>query len=570
MRRTITSSLLLLLFAGAAAVTHAQEELELLDLGDGIEGNAFFSPYEELDKKVMAVLDMAEPGSTVYQSYYSLSYQPYFWKYRELVDRGVSVKVNLWNGSFKDYVDGKLQSAGVDNAWIMNIRRPPPENWSSMHTKITVVNEEWVISGSANLSNSASLANHEHIVVLRSPEIAREFIREFEEQRAADAVMRDYEGEIDGEEDEDYAEMMERLEPIDVRTDNQSDEVRTYFSPDDWPKYRVVDEIRAAEDNIKIAMYTFFQPTIAHALREASERGVRVIALLDAHQHQHNEFAEFTLDILREGQDIEIYLADTQDHDKRLGKYASLHHKYAVIDDETVIGGSFNWTGTAHHYNDENMMVVRSEALAARFNRDFATLLQRYHPETLRDLQDEGLVASDFDGPTTRVLFAVRYNGTDPEGNDLWDYRTSQELVVVGNVPALGDGDPAKGLVLRGSRSVSPQLLGSVDLPRGKRIEWRVCVRDKDSDGISDVLNGDTVTGIGDRVEVAARDLTVDASGASMIVGPVRPGDLTEEGVTWGEPSDAPAPEPASDGPELVEVPDLDLGSTVDLPLGGN
>ena len=44
-----------------------------------------------------------------------------------------------------------------------------------------------------------------------------------------------------------------------------------------------------------------------------------------------------------------------------------LHHKVIVLDDQTVIGGSFNYTGPANQYNDENLFLVRDPNVAAFF-----------------------------------------------------------------------------------------------------------------------------------------------------------------------------------------------------------
>ncbi|MFL0788484.1 MAG: phospholipase D-like domain-containing protein, partial [Prochlorococcus sp.] len=47
-----------------------------------------------------------------------------------------------------------------------------------------------------------------------------------------------------------------------------------------------------------------------------------------------------------------------------------LHHKFAVIDNKTVITGSFNWSPAAAHTNDETLLVIRSHKLAAHFTRE--------------------------------------------------------------------------------------------------------------------------------------------------------------------------------------------------------
>ena len=47
-----------------------------------------------------------------------------------------------------------------------------------------------------------------------------------------------------------------------------------------------------------------------------------------------------------------------------------LHHKFAVIDNKTVITGSFNWSPAAAHTNDETLLVIHSPKLAAHFTRE--------------------------------------------------------------------------------------------------------------------------------------------------------------------------------------------------------
>ena len=54
----------------------------------------------------------------------------------------------------------------------------------------------------------------------------------------------------------------------------------------------------------------------------------------------------------------------------RLARGDKLHHKFAVIDNNTVITGSFNWSPTAAHTNDETLLVIHSPELAAHFTRE--------------------------------------------------------------------------------------------------------------------------------------------------------------------------------------------------------
>ena len=49
-------------------------------------------------------------------------------------------------------------------------------------------------------------------------------------------------------------------------------------------------------------------------------------------------------------------------------------NEVAVIDNRTVITGSFNWSPSAAHQNDEVLLVIHSPLLAAHFTREIDRL----------------------------------------------------------------------------------------------------------------------------------------------------------------------------------------------------
>jgi phosphatidylserine/phosphatidylglycerophosphate/cardiolipin synthase-like enzyme len=53
-----------------------------------------------------------------------------------------------------------------------------------------------------------------------------------------------------------------------------------------------------------------------------------------------------------------------------------LHHKFAVIDRQTVITGSQNWSAAANHTNDEVVLVIENPQIAAHFDREFERLYE--------------------------------------------------------------------------------------------------------------------------------------------------------------------------------------------------
>lgn len=48
-------------------------------------------------------------------------------------------------------------------------------------------------------------------------------------------------------------------------------------------------------------------------------------------------------------------------------QHAIAHNKIMIIDEESVITGSFNFTKAAQEHNAENLIVIKDKALAARY-----------------------------------------------------------------------------------------------------------------------------------------------------------------------------------------------------------
>jgi phosphatidylserine/phosphatidylglycerophosphate/cardiolipin synthase-like enzyme len=60
--------------------------------------------------------------------------------------------------------------------------------------------------------------------------------------------------------------------------------------------------------------------------------------------------------------------------------YAIAHNKVIVIDSETVLTGSFNFTKAAQEKNAENLLIIRDPALAAQYTQNWDTHRQHSQP----------------------------------------------------------------------------------------------------------------------------------------------------------------------------------------------
>ena len=59
------------------------------------------------------------------------------------------------------------------------------------------------------------------------------------------------------------------------------------------------------------------------------------------------------------------------------GNKGNMHHKVFIIDEKTVITGSFNPTNNGNTGNDENLVIIENENVAARFMKEFEYVYER-------------------------------------------------------------------------------------------------------------------------------------------------------------------------------------------------
>lgn len=138
---------------------------------------------------------------------------------------------------------------------------------------------------------------------------------------------------------------------------------------DDIPA-QIARQLRAAGREIIVAVAWFTAPALFDALCQQVRRGLRVrLAILDDPINVGPGRLDF-----RKLQDIgaEVYLIPTA------GRDAIMHHKFCIIDSETVIVGSYNWTNRARE-NDESIVIIAgANELANDYRRAFESLLERH------------------------------------------------------------------------------------------------------------------------------------------------------------------------------------------------
>jgi phosphatidylserine/phosphatidylglycerophosphate/cardiolipin synthase-like enzyme len=129
---------------------------------------------------------------------------------------------------------------------------------------------------------------------------------------------------------------------------------RVYFSPDGGCTDAIVDEINTARSVIRVQAYSFTSAPIAKAMVEAKKRGTDVQVILDKGQRTAKySSADF---VAHAG--IPTYI-DTE--------HAIAHNKIIIIDNQTVITGSFNFSKAAEEKNAENLLIIKDGELAKSY-----------------------------------------------------------------------------------------------------------------------------------------------------------------------------------------------------------
>jgi len=129
---------------------------------------------------------------------------------------------------------------------------------------------------------------------------------------------------------------------------------QVYFSPHGGCTDAIVKEISRAKQEILVQAYSFTSKEIAKALVDAHKRGVHTEIILDkSNKSQKYSAADFTFN-------MGIPTCIDAEH-------AIAHNKIMVIDKETVITGSFNFTKAAEDKNAENLLILKSKELAKQY-----------------------------------------------------------------------------------------------------------------------------------------------------------------------------------------------------------
>ena len=123
--------------------------------------------------------------------------------------------------------------------------------------------------------------------------------------------------------------------------------------------------IHSARKSVDGALYRLNSRRLAQALQEANDRGLRVRLVLDYNKYEESQA---TRELLSKSS-VPFRLSYGKD-----GPGSKMHHKFVLVDSQTVVTGSYNWTLGSEEKNYENVLILHDPQQLEVYRQEFDAL----------------------------------------------------------------------------------------------------------------------------------------------------------------------------------------------------
>lgn len=312
MSRTLMTLAAVLIFVGCFWAAEATMTLELPIAG---EPPRLYSSQCHDDLTRTFTKAIGESKESVLMIIYALNDPSIIAALRDKADKGVPVKVicdEEANPKLKQKLGSKIALVPINEKGLM-------------HQKIVVIDSKQVWIGTANMTHY-SLRIHGNLVVGADAPALAEYIQSY-------AV--------------DVLEKGSRKSTEYKTFDIGGQKVEMWFLPDNKEAIeRIIGLIDGAKKTIKVAMFTWTRYDFAQAMIRARLRGITVDTALDNNSSK-GASAKIAHMLLNKG--IPIIINSNE---------GLLHYKTMIIDNETLVNGSANWTKAAFTQNRDCFMIL--------------------------------------------------------------------------------------------------------------------------------------------------------------------------------------------------------------------
>src|SRR5262245_14235054 len=138
--------------------------------------------------------------------------------------------------------------------------------------------------------------------------------------------------------------------------------VKAYFPSTSKIGEGLSQELKQARKEVLIALYGFNNPALAEDLTKLAQRGVTIRVKIDTAKGADKKDSRLAANLKAAGVTVQTVAAGGRNH-----------NKFAIVDDVTVITGSYNWTVKAEG-NFENLLVLNCPGLAKQYTSEWEAI----------------------------------------------------------------------------------------------------------------------------------------------------------------------------------------------------
>jgi len=237
------------------------------------------------------------------------------------------------------------------------------DTYGLMHNKFCIIDGKRVSTGSMNPTNNGAFKNNNNLLLIDSKILARNYQDEFNELWNGTFKKGD------------------KVRNPQLLIGNTT--VQNYFCPEDHCTEKVKEELRKAQKSVYFMTFSFTDDGIANVLLLKKLDGVDIKGVMEA--RQVTKYSVFSLleyqgvDVVKDKNPANMHHINNLSKQYSCPKLGVLHHKVFVIDNKTVITGSFNPTNNGDKRNDENLLIIHSPDIARAFLDEFDCIWARNH-----------------------------------------------------------------------------------------------------------------------------------------------------------------------------------------------
>jgi phosphatidylserine/phosphatidylglycerophosphate/cardiolipin synthase-like enzyme len=215
------------------------------------------------------------------------------------------------------------------------------ERSALMHDKFMILDSLVVWTGSWNFTINDTYRNNNNALAIRSQQAVQNYQAEFNEMFA------------DGR----FGPNSPSRTPNPVFSQDGIP-IGVYFAPEDDVIQAIDDTLNNAQRSIRFMTFSFTVDEIGDIISTRANAGVSVQGIFET-TGSETQFSEMR----------PLFCAGLQV--RQDGNSFILHHKVFIVDDMTVITGSFNVSENATNSNDENLVIISDPDLAAQYTAEF-------------------------------------------------------------------------------------------------------------------------------------------------------------------------------------------------------